>query len=152
MTRPQITNMTYSIGQIANAADTGVGTIRYYERRGLMPEPPRAASGYRRYPGEAAQRLRLIRRAKRLGFTLNEVKSLLQLQSGGQRADIKVIAETKLTEIETRLRDLKRMHSTLCDVTRRCSGHGPAIGCPIIETLNGDDAANTLSTRTQSHG
>ena len=95
--------MTYSIGQLAKATDTGIETIRYYERRGLMPEPPRAASGYRRYPADAVQRLRFIRRSKRLGFTLDEISALLQLQAGGQRADIKAIAEAKLEEIETRL-------------------------------------------------
>lgn len=128
--------MTYSIGQLANAADTRVETIRYYERRGLMPEPPRANSGYRRYPRDAEQRLRFIRRAKRLGFTLKEIMALLRLQAGGERADIKAIAEDKLDEIETRLADLERMRVTLHDVTRRCSGRGPVTGCPIIETLN----------------
>ena len=105
--------MTYSIGQLANAADTRVETIRYYERRGLMPEPPRANSGYRRYPRDAEQRLRFIRRAKRLGFTLKEIMALLRLQAGGERADIKAIAEDKLDEIETRLADLERMRVTL---------------------------------------
>ena len=130
--------MTYSIGQLAQAADAGVETIRYYERRGLMPEPPRAASGYRRYPDEAAQRLRFIRRAKRLGFTLDEIMALLRLQAGGERVEVKAVAEAKLVEIETRLNDLERMRDTLRDVTRRCSGHGPVAGCPIIETLNED--------------
>lgn len=131
--------MAYSIGQLARVGDTGVETIRYYERRGLMPEPPRAASGYRRYPKDAAQRLRFIRRAKQLGFTLDEIMSLLQLQAGGRRADIKTIAEAKLAEIETRLTDLQRMRATLYDVTCRCSGEGPVDGCPIIETLNDDN-------------
>ncbi|MES1952607.1 MerR family transcriptional regulator [Salinisphaera sp. S4-8] len=131
--------MTYSIGQLAKAADTGIETIRYYERRGLMPEPPRAASGYRRYPDDAAQRLHFIRRSKRLGFTLDEISALLQLQAGGQRADIKAIAEAKLEEIETRLDDLQRMRTTLQDMTQRCSGHGPVAGCPIIETLNDNE-------------
>jgi MerR family mercuric resistance operon transcriptional regulator len=144
--------MAYSIGQLARAADTGVETIRYYERRGLMPEPPRAASGYRRYPGEAVQRLRFIRRAKRLGFTLDEIVSLLQLQAGGQRADIKAIAEAKLTEIETRLVDLERMRATLHDVTCRCSGEGPVDGCPIIETLSDDaDAFTVPAAKDSSH-
>ncbi|MBO9470691.1 MerR family DNA-binding protein [Endozoicomonas sp. G2_2] len=131
--------MPYSIGQLATAADAGVETIRYYERRGLMPEPPRAASGYRRYPEDAARRLRFIRRAKRLGFTLEEIRSLLELQAGGQRADIKRVAEAKLAEIEARLGDLQRMRATLYDVTCRCSGEGSVDGCPIIETLNDDD-------------
>ena len=105
----------------------------------LRPTPPRAASGYRRYPDDAAQRLHFIRRSKRLGFTLDEISALLQLQAGGQRADIKAIAEAKLAEIETRLDDLQRMRATLQDMTQRCSGHGPVAGCPIIETLNNNE-------------
>lgn len=135
--------MTYSIGQLANAANIRVETIRYYERRGLMPEPPRAASGYRCYPHDAEQRLHFIRRAKRLGFTLKEIKMLLRLQAGGERADIKAIAEDKLDEIETRLAALEHMRILLQDVTRRCSGRGPIAGCPIIETLNHEPAENT---------
>jgi MerR family mercuric resistance operon transcriptional regulator len=135
--------MTYSIGQLASAAGTRIETIRYYERRGLMPDPPRANSGYRRYPDDAPQRLRFIRRAKRLGFTLKEIMALLRLQAGGERADIKAIAEDKLAEIETRLADLERMRITLDDVTRRCSGQGPIAGCPIIETLNHEPVEHT---------
>jgi len=145
--------MTYSIGQLAQAADAGVETIRYYERRGLMPEPPRAASGYRRYPDDAAQRLRFIRRAKRLGFTLDEIMALLRLQAGGERAEVKAVAEAKLVEIETRLNDLERMRDTLRDVTRRCSGHGPVAGCPIIETLSDDPrASTTLNHEDENNG
>lgn len=145
--------MGYSIGQLAQTAGIGIETIRYYERRGLMPEPPRAASGYRRYPDDAAQRLRFIRRAKRLGFTLDEIIALLRLQAGGERADVKAAAEAKLAEIETRLADLERMRDTLRDVTRRCSGHGPVAGCPIIETLNADAcSANTLNPEDDNHG
>lgn len=143
--------MTYSIGQLARAGDTGVETIRYYERRGLMPEPPRAASGYRRYPTDAAGRLRFIRRAKRLGFTLDEIAALLQLQAGGERAEVKAVAEAKLAEIETRLADLERMRDTLRDVTRRCSGHGSVAGCPIIETLSDDARANAATTQEDTH-
>ncbi|MES1927184.1 MerR family DNA-binding protein [Salinisphaera sp. T31B1] len=127
--------MSYSIGQLAKTADTGVETIRFYERRGLMPEPPRAASGYRRYPPGAADRLRFIRRAKQLGFTLDEITTLLGLQAGGERAEVKGIALAKLSEIEARLADLERMRAALQDMTRRCSGEGPVAGCPIIETL-----------------
>ena len=131
--------MPYSIGQLARTADTGVETIRFYERRGLMPEPPRAASGYRRYPLDAADRLRFIRRAKRLGFTLDEITTLLNLQDGGERAEVKAITLAKLDEIEARIDDLQRMRAALQDMTRRCSGTGPVAGCPIIETLSDED-------------
>lgn len=127
--------MSYSIGQLAKAASTGVETIRFYERRGLMPEPPRTASGYRRYPLNAAARLRFIHRAKRLGFTLDEIAALLNLEEGGDRAEVKTIALAKLEEIKARIADLQRMRATLRELTRRCSGHGPVAGCPIIEAL-----------------
>jgi len=132
----------YSIGQLARAASTGVETIRFYERRGLMPEPPRTTSGYRRYPLDAADRLRFIHRAKRLGFTLNEIAALLELEEGGDRAEVKAIAQAKLEEIEARIADLQRMRVTLDDLTRRCSGHGPVVGCPIIEALADEDYEN----------
>lgn len=135
--------MSYSIGQLAKTAATGVETIRFYERRGLMPEPPRTPSGYRRYPRDAAGRLRFIRRAKRLGFTLDEITSLLRLETGGDRAEVKVIALSKLEEIEARMTDLERMRATLRELIGSCSGHGPVAGCPIIEALakeTNDDA------------
>ncbi|KEZ75774.1 MerR family transcriptional regulator [Salinisphaera hydrothermalis] len=127
--------MSYSIGQLAKNADTGVETIRFYERRGLMPEPPRAASGYRRYPLDAVGRLLFIRRAKRLGFSLEEIGTLLSLQEGGDKTQIKGIAQAKLAQIETRIEDLKRMRATLADLEQQCSGRGPVAGCPIIEAL-----------------
>lgn len=132
--------MSYSIGQLARTASTGVETIRYYERRGLMPEPPRAASGYRRYPLDAADRLYFTQRGKRLGFTLEEIAGLLKLEEGGDRARVKAFAEAKLEEIETRIADLEHMRASLRELTAHCSGEGPVAGCPIIEALN--DTAN----------
>jgi len=131
--------MSYSIGQLAKTTGIGVETIRYYERRGLMPDPPRTASGYRHYPRSAADRLRFIQRAKRLGFTLQEVATLMRLEAGGNRADVKAIASNKLTEIECRIADLERMRITLQNLSDRCTGHGPVAGCPIIEALTGED-------------
>ncbi|MAA73242.1 MAG: heavy metal-responsive transcriptional regulator [Salinisphaeraceae bacterium] len=128
--------MSYSIGQLAKSADTGVETIRFYERRGLMPDPPRAPSGYRRYPRDATDRLLFIRRAKRLGFTLDEIGTLLALQEGGGRAAVKAIAQAKLAQIEARIDDLRRMRKTLAELEKQCSGHGPVPGCPIIEALS----------------
>lgn len=127
--------MTYSIGQLAKHAEAGVETIRYYERRGLMPEPPRAPSGYRRYPPDAVEQLRFIRRAKLLGFTLDEIGTLLSLQEGGERAEVKAIAQAKLAIIDSRIEDLKRMRGALAHLEKQCSGRGPVNGCPIIEAL-----------------
>ena len=130
--------MSYSIGKLARSVDIGIETIRYYERRGLIPEPPRAPSGYRRYPKEAADRLRFIRRAKRLGFTLNEIAELLSLEQGGERAEVKTIAKGKLLEIDSRIDDLQSMRSALGDLVTQCSGRGSVNGCPIIEALRAD--------------
>ena len=130
--------MTLSIGQLARSAGMGVETIRFYERRGLMPEPPRAPSGYRRYPDNAVSRLHFIQRAKRLGFTLDEITTLLGLQDGGERAEVKAIAQAKLATIESRINDLQRMRQMLARLETQCDGRGPAAGCPIIEALSDD--------------
>lgn len=130
-----------TIGQLARSAGSDVETIRYYERRGLLPAPPRAGNGYRRYPPDAVRQLRFIRRAKTLGFTLTEIGELLSLrEAGGNRASVKQLARARLADLESRLADLQRMRDALADLDRRCSGEGPVSGCPIIEALNEDNA------------
>ena len=133
---------TLTIGRLAKASDTGVETIRFYERRGLLPAPPRSAAGYRRYPRNTVQQLRFIRRAKALGFSLDEIAALFVLHRDTQdhsRADVKAITEAKLTQIEKKIRDLERMRVALAKLVAACSGEGPVRGCPIIEALVGDD-------------
>ena len=131
--------MSDTIGQLAEKAQTTVETIRYYERRGLMPEPPRAPSGYRHYSQDAAKRLHFIQRAKTLGFSLDEVLTLLKLHDGGgDRAQVKSIAKNKLAKIDTRIDRLQRMRSALAALEKKCSGTGPVAGCPIIEALSDD--------------
>ena len=135
--------MSYTIGQLARAADSDVETIRYYERRGLMPAPPRGANGYRHYPPAAADRLRCIRRAKRLGCTLAETRDLLSLHDGaGARAEGKDLARKKLADLDERLADLARMREALADLEARCSGRGPVQGCPIIQALSDEEATS----------
>lgn len=130
-----------SIGRLARAADVGVETIRFYEREGLLPEPARTASGYRQYPLDTIDRLGFVRRAKRLGFSLAEIRELLALaHADGERARVKAIAEQKLSVIEQRIGELTRMRDALTGLTHQCSGRGPIEGCPIIEALT-DDAA-----------
>lgn len=130
-----------TIGKLARAADSDVETIRYYERRGLLPEPPRAANGYRLYPAAAVDRLRFVHRAKALGFTLAEIGELLQLQDAdADRGEIKRLTRHRLGDLDQRIRDLTRMRAALADLDARCSGHGPAHGCPIIEALNEEQA------------
>lgn len=130
-----------TIGGLARAAGVGVETIRFYEREGLLSEPPRTESGYRQYDPEAVERLGFIRRAKALGFSLGEIRELLGLaEPAGDRARVKALTEHKLAEIERRIDELRRMRQALSELDRQCSGHGPVEGCPIIEALSGSDS------------
>lgn len=131
-----------TIGQLARRAGSDVETIRYYERRGLLPPPPRSGNGYRRYPPDAARRLRFIRRAKTLGFTLAEIGELLSLrEAGNNRAAVKELARARLADLDARLADLQRMRDALADLDQRCTGHGTVSGCPIIEALDQETTA-----------
>jgi MerR family copper efflux transcriptional regulator len=106
---------TLSIGQIASQAGVGVETVRFYEREGLIPVPARRASGYRQYDEQTVARLRFIRRAKELGFTLNEIASLLSLRHDPQSTsgDVKREAERQIANIESKIRSLQRIRRTL---------------------------------------
>lgn len=124
-------------GQLAKRAQVNVETIRYYERRGLLPEPPRREGGYRQYPEEAVSRLLFIKRAKELGFSLNEIKELLSLRTDPEstRLDFKQQAELKLTRIEEKIGELQRMREALKKLVATCDGRGPMSECPILEAL-----------------
>jgi len=113
-------------------------TIRYYERQGLLPAPPRTAAGYRVFPREAARRLRFIKRAQELGFSLNEIAELLALRikTGAKQTDMRMRAEAKITDIEQKIRTLQAMKKNLCQLTERCEGCGPLVECPILESLD----------------
>jgi len=126
------------IGQLARLADVGVETIRFYERTGLLGSPERRRSGYRMYDQEAVARLQFIRRAKQLGFTLEEIKELLALHGdpGATRADVKAAAVAKVDDITRRIRDLERMRGALETLASRCHGdEESAATCPILEAL-----------------
>lgn len=128
-----------TIGQIARLAGVGVETVRFYERQGLIDEPARRASGYRQYGEEIEDRLRFIREAKELGFTLNEIRELLSLKlaSSSSCAEVKERAEVKLAEIEEKMRKLRRMKRSLLKLVSSCSGEGSISECPILESLDG---------------
>ncbi len=131
-----------TIGRVAGQAGVGIDTVRFYERRGLLPEPDRTASGYRIYAPDTIDRLNFIRRAKDLGFSLEEISTLLDLQeSGGSKAEVRKITERKLANINARIDDLKRMRDVLKNLHAECSGSGDACGCPIIEALGDDHLA-----------
>jgi MerR family mercuric resistance operon transcriptional regulator len=121
-----------SIGTLARVTGVHVETIRFYQRRGLLPLPKRPPSGVRRYGEDAAARLRFIKRAQDLGFTLGEIAELLKLERGCR--DAHALASAKLAVVERRLADLQRMRKTLRELIVRCEA-GRSAGCPIIETL-----------------
>jgi len=126
-----------SIGQVARTAGVGIETVRFYERQGLLEEPARKESGYRQYTEDVVARLRFIRRAKELGFSLKEIAELiaLRLDASTTCADVRERAQTKLADIEARIHDLKRMKQALQKLTLSCRGQGPTSECPILEAL-----------------
>lgn len=130
-----------TIGKVARRAGVGVETVRFYEREGLIEEPPRRESGYRQYPKETISRLRFIKRAKELGFTLKEIKELLALRIAPETTceDIRRRAEAKIGDIEAKIRTLKRMKEALMKLTVACSGRRPVSECPILEAIEDDE-------------
>lgn len=127
-----------TIGQLAKRAAVRVETVRYYERRGLIPEPPRRESGYRQYSEDAVARILFIKRAQDLGFSLNEISELLSLRVDTDTTcrDVKERAEAKISDIEEKIADLKRMKQALVKVTNACSGRGPTSDCPILDAMS----------------
>mgnify|MGYP006195226493 CR=1 FL=1 len=131
-----------NIGQLARQAGVAIDTIRYYERQHLLPSPPRSPSGYRRYQAEDATRLNFIRRAKALGFTLDEIRELLSLSASANSdmAAMKTAATAKLEVVEQRLAELARMRDALRTLVDACPGHGELERCPILNALVEDQA------------
>lgn len=128
------------IGELAKRAEVAIDTVRYYERQGLLPAPQRQASGYRRYEDGDVARLRFVRRAKALGFTLVEIRDLLALS--GRREDdmggLKAAAAEKLADVEAKLTELKRIRDGLNTLVASCPGHGALEKCPILNALDED--------------
>ena len=130
---------TMKIGVVATRAGVNIQTVRYYERRGLIPKPPRTESNYRLYCEDSVRRLRFVKRAQELGFSLNETKELLALRirSRATRAHVRERAEAKITDIEEKIRALRAMKKTLTRLTAACcSGAGSVGDCPILEALD----------------
>jgi MerR family copper efflux transcriptional regulator len=128
------------IGTLAKRAGVGIDTVRYYERAGLITPKARLASGYRRYTELELARLRFIRRAQALGFTLKEVRELLALSAQRDVARVKRSAQTKLTDVEERIAALEKVRKGLTTLIAACPGHGRAADCPILKTLGGEDS------------
>ena len=125
---------TMRSGELASLAGVNVETLRFYERRGILPEPPRRASGHREYPPEAVDRLRFVKRAQELGFSLNEIKGLLDIGASddGSCADAKEHAKRKIAEVEQKIADLQAVRRALRRLADRCPGEGPVGDCPIL--------------------
>jgi MerR family copper efflux transcriptional regulator len=130
-----------TIGQVATAADVNIQTIRYYERRGLFPPPGRTPAGYRQYPDEAVARLRFIKHAQDLGFSLKEIQDLLGLRVRRGAACDAVERQTrqKVEIVHQRIRDLQRMKRTLERLAAACTARRPTDDCPILEVLEDHD-------------
>ena len=126
-------------GQVAKAAAVNIETLRYYGRRGLIPEPPRGRSGYRQYPADTVARVQFIKRAQDLGFSLKEIAELLSLRMDVDTTcgDIKKRAEGKIADVEARIRSLREVKRALTQLVAACAEGGPVGDCPILGELNG---------------
>jgi len=128
-----------TVGRTARLADVGIPTMRFYERAGLLPKPTRTAANYRLYPDEAVTRIRFIRRAQQLGFTLKEIKELLELRVSRQTscAEVRSRAEAKIEDIEARIRSLRQMSRALGKLAHECETQGGG-DCPLLKHLEGE--------------
>jgi MerR family transcriptional regulator, copper efflux regulator len=128
------------IGELAKRAGVGIDTVRYYERSGLLAPHARLPSGYRRYRELEVARLRFIRRAQALGFTLTEIKELLKLSAQRDVTRVKRSAQAKLADIDRRISELQRVRNGLAELVAKCPGHGRASDCPILLALGSGEA------------
>lgn len=130
-------------GKLAIRGGVNIATIRYYEKRGLLPEASRSPAGYRLFAGDALRRLHFIKQAQVLGFSLDEIQELLSLRmrSGTTCADIRQQARRKIRTVDNKIRDLQRIKRALSKLAIACQGAGPTNECPILESLDGDSSA-----------
>jgi len=125
------------IGEVAARAAVNIQTLRYYERRGLLPEPQRGSSGYRAYGPDAVRLVRFIKRAQELGFTLREIEDLIELRESPRRgAEVRAVAAAKVEDIERRIQQLGAMRKALGGLVEACDCESGTLTCPIIEALN----------------
>ncbi len=133
--------MPLTIGQVAKRSGIGLETVRFYERQGLVEEPPRTDSGYRQYPEDVVARIRFIRRAKELGFKLSEISELLSLRVDpvSTCSDVRQQTESKIADVEEKIRVLQGIKTALEKLAASCVGTGPTSECPILEALDSQD-------------
>jgi MerR family mercuric resistance operon transcriptional regulator len=132
----QATTAKQTIGRLSKSTGVNVETVRYYERIGLLAPPPRTAGGQRLFGKPEEQRLRFIRRSRELGFSINDVRTMLELVDGGRFtcAQVRGLALEHLTDIRHKISDLRRLERALADLAARCTGRAVP-ECPLIETL-----------------
>ena len=130
-----------TIGQLAKQGGVNLETIRYYERRGILPRPPRTTSGYRAFSNESVRRLRFIKRAQVLGFSLREIEELLMLRArpGRSCGTVQAKAKAKIADIDTKLQQLSAMRGALTRLVATCARRGTTSACPILDSLDTED-------------
>lgn len=145
-------SQTLTTSEVAERAGVNVQTVRYYERRGLIPEPPRTSAGYRQYGPEHVARIRFIKRAQELGFTLEEAHELLKLRAtpAAERGDVRRVAQDKIEEVRAKIHDLMRIEAKLEELVAACDGEGATDECPILHALEepAHHAVNPNTTAT----
>jgi MerR family transcriptional regulator, copper efflux regulator len=141
------------IGELAKRAGVGVQTVRYYERRGLLPEPVRTGSGYRDYDDHDLLRLGFILRSKSLGFTLTEIRELLELRVSADRTaeDVRGLAREKVRDVERKMADLGRIRAALTRVMDACHAEGPPEACALMHAVGGAGDFHSSQTEEQDH-
>lgn len=129
--------MGMKIGSVAEAAGVEVSTVRYYERRGLLAEPPRTESGYRQYDASVIDRIRFVRQAQELGFTLEEIEELLDLrvEDPASCGVVEEATRAKLRSVDAKIRDLRRLRAVLARLVRACAEKETTAECPVLEVL-----------------
>ncbi len=134
-----------TIGQLAKKTEVNIETVRYYERRGILPKPLRSESGYRQYPEETVTLIQFIKNAKELGFSLDEISNLLLLRADAHTccSEVKELAEDKVAEIQRKIDTFKEMIIIFKELLRKCSRKKPDDNCPILEKLNGKKGVNS---------
>ena len=132
--------VTFKIGAVASRANVKKETVRYYEKRELIPKPDRRRSGYRIFTQRHIDQIRFIKRAQELGFTLSEIKELLELRMDEETtcSEIKSEAEEKYRDVTEKIEDLQRIKETLLELIDSCAGEGPKGECPILGALEGE--------------
>lgn len=132
-----------TIGRFAQATGVNVETIRYYQRRGLLPEPPRLSGRIRRYGQDDVRRMNFIKGAQRMGFSLGEVSDLLRLDDGAHCTEASALATEKLSQVRETLASLQQVERVLAGLVDACRHHDGDVRCPLIESLHKEDSLDS---------